>query len=101
MIKPEDLNQLTTNNYNLDDLEKKIDNSIIRFHGWYPWEEAIIEDEIPMDIRNQIAQRYKDAGWNYVYHRTSSENNERPGLTSFKFSMEPIKPEYINDWNTI
>lgn len=101
MIKPSDLNKIIAVKYNLDELEQKIDSKIISFHGWYPWEEAIIEGELPLDIRNQIALRYKNAGWNYVYHRTSSEGGERPGLTSFKFSKEPINHDYVTNWHTV
>lgn len=75
----------------LDELEKKIDSSIKNYHGWNKWEEAIIDGEYPVNARNAIGQKYKEAGWNYVYHITSSEHGDRPGLTRFIFSTE--KPD--------
>ena len=59
----------------LDELEKK---------------EAIIDGECPMNARNSIRQKYKEAGWDYVYHITSSEHGDRPGLTHFIFSTERL-----------
>ena len=32
-----------------------------------------------------------------MYHNTSGENDERPGLTYFTFSMEPV--EHMNNNN--
>jgi hypothetical protein len=91
MLSPIDLVINDLENANIDLLIEKIDESIKRFHGWYPWESALIEDELPLVVRNEIAQAYKDAGWKYVEHQTSSENDERPGLTSFRLSMEPLQ----------
>lgn len=54
-------------------------------------EEAIIDGEYPVNARNAIGQKYKEAGWDYVYHITSSEHGDRPGLTHFIFSTE--KPD--------
>lgn len=88
MITPKELEEL---NMKLDELEKKIDRSIKNYHGWYKWEEAIIDGEYPVNARNAIGQKYKEAGWNYVYHITSSEHGDRPGLTRFIFSTE--KPD--------
>ena len=96
MLTPIDLivdEILTTN---IDEIIVKIDESIKRYHGWYPWESAIIEGELSLTIRNEIAQSYKDAGWKYVEHETSSENGERPGLTSFRLSMNPLKHHLKN-----
>lgn len=72
-----------------------IDDAIKRVHGWYPWEDAIIDYELPVHTRNRVANMYINAGWKYVYHHTSSENLERPGLTAFKFSMEPLDKKYV------
>lgn len=88
MIYP---NELDDYNVNYNKLEKEIDNSIKNYHGWYKWEEAIIDGEYPVNARNAIGQKYKEAGWNYVYHITSSEHGDRPGLTRFIFSTE--KPD--------
>lgn len=93
MIKPEEIENI--DNYNLDEIEKQIDESIKSYHGWHPWEEAILDGEYPVAVRNKIAERYVANGWKYVYHRTTSENGEKPGLTGFKFSMEPLKDEYV------
>lgn len=86
MIKPGDL----AKNVNVERFIHEIDEEIIRNHGDYPWETAII-GSLPMDTRNTIAMKYvNEGGWKYVYHITSSENGERGGLTNFKFSMTPI-----------
>lgn len=89
MIYPNELDDYNVNYYKL---EKEIDDSIKSFHGWHEWEEAIIDGEYPINVRNTIGQKYKEAGWNYVYHITSSEHGDRPGLTRFIFSTR--KPDY-------
>lgn len=91
MFTPEDAKRVEIVPEVLDALEKQIDASIAKFHGWYPWEYAILYNEYAVVLRDAIAKRYLKAGWNYVYHGTSSENGERPGLTSFSFSMDPIE----------
>lgn len=90
MISPKDLELVEKLKVNYDKIIVEIDNSITARHGWHPWEEAIIHSEYPVSIRNEIAKRYSNAGWNHVYHLTSSENGERPGLTNFMFSMEDL-----------
>lgn len=95
MFTPEDAKRVEIVPEALDVMEKQIDASIAKFHGWYPWEYAILYNEYAVMLRDAIAKRYLKAGWNYVYHCTSSENGERPGLTSFSFSMDPI--EHWND----
>lgn len=94
MLSPNDVVNMGVESVDFTKLEKAIDDSIQGFHGWFAWEQAIIDGEYPVAVRNQIAQKYKDAGWKYVYHQTSSENGERPGLTEFLFSLEKI-PEKI------
>jgi hypothetical protein len=89
-LSPEQVNELKDKMCNIEDVEKEIDNSILLFHGSYSWEEAIISGELPVETRDEIAQHYINAGWKYVYHNTSSELGERPGLTSFKFSNDAI-----------
>lgn len=91
MITPKELEKC---DMKLDELEKKIDRSIKNFHGWYKWEEAVIDGEYSVNVRNAIGQKYKDAGWKYVYHRTSSEHGERYGLTHFIFSTEKLDDKY-------
>lgn len=101
MISPNDLDSIEKEKLDYQKLENQIDESIKKFHGWYPWEEAVIEGEYSITIRNEIAKQYKEAGWTHVYHRTTSEAGEKAGLTSFKFSMEPLKPEYIEHYHTV
>lgn len=91
MIKPNDLKNMEIENTNFEELEEKIDNSIKNFHCWFPWEEAIIEGEYSFEIRNIIAKKYKENGWDFVYHQTSSENGERAGLTCFRFSKKRVR----------
>lgn len=45
----------------------------------------IIVGEYTTDVRNEVARQYRKRGWSEVTHVTSSENGERPGLTSFMF----------------
>lgn len=73
MIAPKELEE---RDMKLDELEKK---------------EAIIDGEYPVNARDAIGQKYKEAGWNYIYHITSSEHGDRPGLNYFIFSTE--KPD--------
>lgn len=91
MFTPEDAKRVEIVPEALDVMEKQIDASIAKFHGWHPWEYAILDNEYAVVLRDAIAKRYLKAGWNYVYHGTSSENGERPGLTSFTFSMVPVE----------
>lgn len=92
MITPKELEE---RDMKLDELEKKIDSSIKFYHGWYKWEEAIIDGEYTVNARNAIGQKYKEAGWNYVYHITSSERGDRPGLTYFIFSTEKLDDKVV------
>ncbi len=47
--------------------------------------EIAITGEYTKEFRDNIAKLYKDNGWSEVIHKTSSENNERPGITGFTF----------------
>lgn len=98
MITPNNLKNINTMNIDYDAIENQIDNSIKRFHGSYSWETAIIDTELPVEVRNTIAQKYNEIGWTYVYHRTTSENGEKPGLTSFIFSDKPIEDKYLKNY---
>ena len=91
MIRPDDLKQMEIKQCDFDKLEKEIDKSIKSNHGDYEWEEALLDDEYSLSVRNEIGKRYMKNGWKYVYHQTSSENGERPGLTLFMFSEIPVK----------
>ena len=88
MIYP---NELDDYNVNYNKLEKEIDNSIKECHGMNEYEQAFIDGEYPVNVRTAIGLKYMEAGWNYVYHITSSEHGDRPGLTHFIFSTE--KPD--------
>lgn len=91
MITPEEAKKIVNKRYNLDTIEGIIDREIRENHGQYPWEDVIMDEELPISIRDELAKRYARAGWEYVYHHTSGENEEKPGLTEFMFSMEPIQ----------
>lgn len=90
MISPDEAKKLPSIYSNIDVICKQIDESIIENHGMFNYDFAIISGELSVSLRNQIAQMYVDAGWDYVYHSTSSENHERPGLTEFCFSMKQL-----------
>ncbi|MDO8640836.1 MAG: hypothetical protein Q7R33_04780 [Nitrosarchaeum sp.] len=51
----------------------------------------IISGEYTKDSRNAVARQYVDRGWKKVIHKSSSENGERPGLTSFTFTLGEYK----------
>lgn len=93
MLGPSDMRTITLEDYDVDGLIYKIDKNLKKFHGWYPWESALLEEELPLEIRNEIAIKYLKAGWIYVYHITTSENGERAGLTSFHLSQSPIETD--------
>ena len=101
MMNLDDLKREELNNFDFEKLEADIDKSMISFHKWYPWEEAVVNGDLSVEIRNKIGQKYKDAGWKYVYHRTSSENGERPGLTSFKFSKIKLEDKYVTGYHMV
>ena len=101
MIKPSDLTSMEIENTNFEELEAEIDDGIKKFHGWYPWEEAIIKGEYSLEVRNIIAKKYKENGWHSVYHQTSSENDERAGLTCFKFSTKELDDKYVKNFHKV
>lgn len=98
MLTPNEVTHIDILDINYEVIENKIDNSIKRFHGTYPWEYAIVDGELPLAARNAIAKKYYDAGWKHVYHHTSSENGEKYGLTSFIFSTTPIDEKYVQKY---
>jgi hypothetical protein len=95
MLTPKDIRKIEIVQCDFDKLEKDIDDSIKSNHGEYEWEEALLDKEYPLSVRNEIGKRYMENGWKYVYHHTSSEIGERPGLTLFVFSEVPVK--YFED----
>ena len=98
-ITPEELSKSKLIDYNLDTIENKVDEQIKKNHGLYNWEEAILDVEYPVQVRDTIAKRYIAAGWNVVYHQTSRENGERPGLTVFTLSQQPVKHFENERWH--
>ena len=64
---------------------KQIDEELLKNEPMFEWFEASIQGELPIVLRNAIAEEYVKAGWYKVYHHTTSENGERPGLTAFVF----------------
>ena len=49
---------------------------------------VIVSHEYSNDVRQRVAEKYLEAGWERVIHSTSSENGERPGLTAMNFYWE-------------
>lgn len=63
---------------------------------YYSWVDAIIDGEFSLADRNEVAKRYiEEGGWYAAAHCTSSENKERPGLTSFLL----FTPESYKKWS--
>ena len=98
MIQPSELEAIELEKADLAKMESEIDDSIRKYHGWYPWETAILEGEYPVSVRNEIGKKYKQAGWNFVYHQTSSENGEMGGLTCFLLSTREIEKKYVEKY---
>lgn len=92
MIYP---NELDDYNVNYNKLEKEIDNSIKECHGMNEYEQAFVKGEHPVNMRNTIAQKYKNAGWKYVYHITSSEVGGPNAVSMFIFSMKKLDGEDV------
>ena len=95
MITPDELSYIEPDNgyiSDIDELIEEIDMEIMTNHLWYSmFDFAILKGEYPKHIRDEVAQRYRDSGWEFVEHRTSSELGERPGITEFRFSKFPIR----------
>ena len=84
-------------NKNVDKYIAEIDKKIEEYaeKNMYPWVEIILEKELSMNERNCISKEYKAAGWMAVYHNTSSENGENPGLTTFVFLTEETESIFL------
>lgn len=89
-LSPTKLKELYIKNFNLDEVEQAIDEQLVKNHTQHPWEEVLLDEEYSVEVRDALAKRYINAGWDFVYHQTSSENKERPGLTMFAFSNVPV-----------
>lgn len=83
MITPEDILNIDTKNVSIDEIESRINASILRNHGDNEYEQGHIADAIPITIANAIAMRYIKAGWNYVYYNIDRKFN----CTSFILSL--------------
>ena len=91
MIKPQDMKATEISRYNLDVIENEIDISMRNFCGIHRFEQAVLAGEYPINVRNALAERYRNGGWLHIYHQTSSENGDRRRkLTIFKFSMTEL-----------
>lgn len=88
MITPEDILNIDTWNVSIDEIESRLDKSILRNHDSnIYYEEANITDAIPISIADAIAMRYIRAGWNYVFYRVNKKYN----FTNFVLSMnDPV-----------
>ena len=77
----------------IEEIEKAIENYKT---GRYYWINAIIDEEFPLNSRDEVAKKYiEEGGWYATFHKTSSENGERPGFTSFGL----FTPESYAKWD--
>lgn len=89
MISPDFMKDYITDD-EINDLIDKIDRSFFMYreNPLYEWIELIIDGDYSIKLRNIVSEYYIKAGWDTIYHQTSKENGERPGLTSFVFLTE-------------
>lgn len=90
MLTPDMMDGLVISQANIDNIISAIDSEMKKEHNISEYGHTgklhiILDKEYPMIVRDMIVERYKEAGWRTVTHRTSSENGERPGLTGFTF----------------
>lgn len=84
---PQDI-KMRTYEGRIQDLVNKIEMEFLQNRDRETKFDVIVSGEWPKDERDDVAKRYEKAGWKKVTHRTSSENNERGGLTRFTFEAE-------------
>lgn len=101
MITPELLEDYEVQGLKYDMLEAEIDKSVKEHHGEFPWERAILKQDLSMKARNNLAKRYLGAGWMYVYHRTTTMNDENPNVTTFVFSKTPLMAECVEGYTAV
>lgn len=78
----------------IKEIEKAIEQC--KTGRYYSWVYAIIDGEFSLADRNEVAKRYIEEGGRYAAaHCTSSENKEKPGLTSFLL----FTPESYEKWS--
>ena len=85
MITTENILNIDNRTISIEEIESKIDASILRNHGAHSYEVAYITYAIPTTIADVIAKKYINAGWNYVFYRVFSD------CTNFILSMnDPV-----------
>lgn len=99
--------QKTTSENNINIIIESIEKVIEGYKTgrFYPWVSVIIDGEFSFNDRNTVANKYiNEGGWYAVFHKTSSENGERYGLTEFNLftpeSYEKWKHSYSKDYIT-
>lgn len=55
----------------------------------------VINGEYPRELLDKVQELYLKVGWTKVVCKTSTENNERPGLTGLKLWNKIKKPNKI------
>jgi len=75
----------------LSDLDKAImafEQELLKEDKGQTYYHLVIDWELNKVTCKEIERLYRDAGWMNVYCQTSSEKNERAGLTGLKLSTE-------------
>ncbi len=68
------LNSISGVQYDIDEVIRDIDKYLFTHHKSHLFcKQAILEYELPVELRNEVAKRYLELGWKYVYHTTSSD----------------------------
>lgn len=98
IVSPDMLDSKICSDTAVNNIVDKIDKELMEDHIISDYAHngkihIILDEEYPVIIRDLIAEKYKEAGWKLVTHRTSSENDEPPGLTGFTF----YAPSYMED----
>lgn len=103
MITPKDVIKLELSESSLEELEKQIDAEIKKNHKKHSkdWETAILKKEYSLEVRNAIAHRYIEAGWNHVYHQVSSDEGYDDNKTYFRFSTVPLFDGFTLGWRHV
>ena len=81
----------------LNECLKKTEEQIEIAKGrtFYAWPTIVISEEWNKALRNAVAQRYIDFGWEAVIHYTSEEKGESPGMTIFMLHTK----ESLSTWH--
>lgn len=95
MISPMELKENDRIKYNLNNIVREIDDLIKKQHGFQYYERCVLEESLPLHIRNDIAGLYVKAGWKYVYHVTKHELKKDENGTIFILS-EYLLEEFAN-----